>query len=99
MDDAARVKTLAHELGHVMLHSPDTPGATDGAATDAVLHRGIAEVEAQSVALMIGAPHGLTPPHYPVPSSEERPVGKECASTCRTRWPPSTYKNKHHPPP
>ena len=24
MDDAAQVKTLAHELGHVMLHGPDT---------------------------------------------------------------------------
>src|SRR3546814_13806142 len=37
MDDAARVKTLAHELGHVILHSPDTQGATDGAAIHSVL--------------------------------------------------------------
>ena len=67
MDDAARVKTLTHELGHVMLHSPDTHGATDGAAVDAVLHRGIAEVEAESVALMIGAAHGLDTTSYTVP--------------------------------
>ena len=67
MDDAARVKTLAHELGHVILHSPDTRGPTDGATVDAVLHRGIAEVEAESVALMIGAAHGLDTTSYTVP--------------------------------
>src|SRR3546814_18111713 len=25
--------------------------------------------------------------------SEERRVGKECVSTCRSRWAPSSYKN------
>ncbi|WP_050758167.1 ImmA/IrrE family metallo-endopeptidase [Xylanimonas cellulosilytica] len=59
MDDAARVKTLAHELGHVMLHGPDNP--------DAVQHRGVAEVEAESVALMVGAAHGLDTSTYTVP--------------------------------
>jgi antirestriction protein ArdC len=58
LDDAARVKTLAHELGHVMLHGPDNP--------DACLHRGIAEVEAESVALMIAAAHGLDTTSYTV---------------------------------
>src|SRR3546814_15984115 len=30
--------------------------------------------------------------------SEERRVGKECVSTCRSRWSPSHYKqNKNHP--
>jgi hypothetical protein len=59
IDDAARVKTLAHELCHVMLHGPDNP--------DACLHRGIAEVEAESVALMIGAAHRLDTTSYTVP--------------------------------
>lgn len=59
MDDAAQVKTLAHELGHVMLHAPDDE--------DAVLHRGIAEVEAESVALMVSAAHGLTTDDYTIP--------------------------------
>lgn len=59
MDDAAQVKTLAHELGHVMLHRPDN--------ADAALHRGIAEVEAESVALMVGAAHGLDTTSYTVP--------------------------------
>ena len=59
MDEAAQVKTLAHELGHVLLHGPDNP--------DAALHRGIAEVEAESVTLMIGAAHGLDTASYTVP--------------------------------
>lgn len=59
MDDAAQVKTLAHELGHVMLHHPDDP--------DVMLHRGVAEVEAESVALMVAAAHGLDTSTYTVP--------------------------------
>lgn len=51
MDPAARVKTLAHELGHVLLHGPD--------AIEARQHRGIGEVKAESVALMVGAAHGM----------------------------------------
>jgi hypothetical protein len=59
MDAAAQVKTLAHELAHVMLHGPGH--------ADAVRHRGIGEVEAESVALMIGAAHGLDTSIYTVP--------------------------------
>src|SRR3546814_18856739 len=29
--------------------------------------------------------------------SEERSVGKECVSTCRSRWSPSHYKKKNTP--
>lgn len=59
MDDAAQVKTLAHELGHVLLHGPNNQ--------DARLHEGIAEVEAESVALMVGVVHGLDTSGYTVP--------------------------------
>ena len=59
MAEAAQVKTLAHELGHVMLHGPDN--------ADAAIHRGIAEVEAESVALMVGAAHGLATDDYTIP--------------------------------
>ena len=42
MDPAAQVKTLAHELAHVVMHDPDDDEARQ--------HRGIREVEAESVA-------------------------------------------------
>ncbi|MDN6555162.1 MAG: serine/arginine repetitive matrix protein 2 [Acidipropionibacterium jensenii] len=58
MDPAAQVKTLAHELGNVRLHGPDNP--------DWAKHRGIGEVEAESVALMIGAAHGMDTSSYSV---------------------------------
>ncbi|MFT4264094.1 MAG: serine/arginine repetitive matrix protein 2 [Nocardioides sp.] len=63
MDDAAQAKTLAHELGHVLLHDPTQPEAS----ADAAMHRGIAEVEAESVALMVGAAHGLATDDYTIP--------------------------------
>jgi hypothetical protein len=59
MDPAAQAKTLAHELAHVKLHGPDNP--------DATRHRGIGEVEAESVALMIGAAHGMDTSSYTIP--------------------------------
>lgn len=59
MDDAAQVKTLAHELAHVLLHDPGQDEARH--------HRGIAEIEAESVALMIGAAHGMDTSGYTIP--------------------------------
>lgn len=67
MEYAAQVKTLAHELGHVMLHAPREDVLSTDAAADATLHRGVAEVEAESVALMVGAAHGLDTSTYTVP--------------------------------
>jgi hypothetical protein len=67
MDDAAQVKTLAHELGHVLLHTPRDKVMSTDLAADATLHRGIAEVEAESIALMVGAAHGLDTSSYTIP--------------------------------
>jgi hypothetical protein len=67
MDDAAQVKTLAHELGHVLLHAPRDKIISTDLAADATLHRGIAEVEAESIALMVGAAHGLDTSSYTLP--------------------------------
>ena len=59
MDPAAQAKTLSHELAHVLMHGLD--------AEDARQHRGIGEVEAESVALMIGAAHGMDTSDYTIP--------------------------------
>jgi hypothetical protein len=71
---AARLKTLAHELAHVRLHDPDssrklapTPISPTVDIEDAPQHRGVAEVEAESVALMIGAAHGMDTSIFTVP--------------------------------
>jgi len=67
MDDAARAKTLAHELGHVLLHDPrGDDGRVDRAAAMAVT-RGAKEVEAESVAFLIGAAHGMDTSDYSLP--------------------------------
>lgn len=58
LPDAQAVKTLAHELGHVLLHGPDAP---------APMTRGRAEVEAESVAYLVTTAHGLDPADYTVP--------------------------------
>lgn len=67
MDDAAQAKTLAHELGHVLLHAPHPSQLDTGVAAEATLHRGTQEVEAESVALMVAAGHGLNTTAYTVP--------------------------------
>ena len=59
MPEAAQVKTLVHELAHVLLHGPEHPDASG--------HRGIGEVEADSVALMVAAAHGMDTSDYTIP--------------------------------
>src|SRR3546814_19875929 len=44
--------------------------------------------------------HGRHGEDGPLHRSEERRVGKECVSTCRSRWSPYTQKNNNtHPKP
>jgi DNA primase catalytic core len=57
LDDAQAVKTLAHELAHVILHADDAGGTC----------RGIKEVEAESVAYLTLASHGMTTGNYSFP--------------------------------
>lgn len=59
LEPAARCKTLTHELAHALMHGPTRP--------DARSHRGISEVEAESVALMVGAAHGMDTSGYTIP--------------------------------
>ncbi len=58
-DPASQVKTLAHELAHVRMHGPNQQEARQ--------QRGIGEVEAESVALMIAAAHGMDTSDYTIP--------------------------------
>lgn len=52
-----RVAVLAHEIGHVCLHGPDDKlGKLYGSGLD---HRGLAEVEAESVAYTVLRAHGI----------------------------------------
>lgn len=52
-----RLAVLAHELGHVMLHGPDDVlGRLYGSNAE---HRGLAEVEAESVAYTVMKAHGI----------------------------------------
>lgn len=52
-----RSAVLAHELGHVLLHGPDDKvGKLYGSSVD---HRGLAEVEAESVAYTVLKAHGI----------------------------------------
>lgn len=53
LDDFRAVARLAHEVGHVRMHSPDEPDSA-GACM------GIREVEAESVAYVLLARHGLS---------------------------------------
>ncbi|WP_315913267.1 ArdC-like ssDNA-binding domain-containing protein [Arthrobacter sp. lap29] len=57
LDQEQRVAVLAHELGHVCLHGPDDKlGKLYGSGLD---HRGLAEVEAESVAYTVLRAHGI----------------------------------------
>ncbi|MCW2666087.1 MAG: ImmA/IrrE family metallo-endopeptidase [Frankiales bacterium] len=59
LSGAQTAKTLAHELGHVLLHRPGVRPAG--------LSREQAEVEAESVAYVVTAAHGLDSSTYTVP--------------------------------
>ncbi|WP_224089809.1 ArdC-like ssDNA-binding domain-containing protein [Arthrobacter sp. StoSoilB13] len=57
MSSEERVAVLAHELGHVLLHGPDdSVGRLYGSSAN---HRGMAEVEAESVAYTVLRAHGI----------------------------------------
>lgn len=60
VSDAQAVKTLAHECGHVILDHVSDLDAYQ-------MHRGIAEVEAESVAWLVAQMHGLPTDDYTLP--------------------------------
>jgi hypothetical protein len=58
MDDAAMVKTMIHEAAHVLLHE-NAPGS--------LLDRSRQEIEAESVAFIVTAAHGMPSDDYSSP--------------------------------
>jgi antirestriction protein ArdC len=63
VSNAQATKTLAHEIAHMILHCGEEGGHT----ADAMLHRSVAEVEAESVAHIVANVHGLPTESYSLP--------------------------------
>lgn len=61
MEEAAIVKTMAHELAHCLQEADPADGGR------LALHKGIREVEAESVAAMVAAAHGMDTTSFSVP--------------------------------
>ena len=66
------------ELGHALLHDPAHTG-TDPRD----IHRGVLEVEAESVAYLIGAAHGMDTTGYTLPYVATWAGGTDPAATVR----------------
>src|SRR3546814_20080291 len=92
VDVAVEADPAVLEHDHPVAHLPDRAG-------------GVADVEAGAAAVadLVHLLHALAlerlVPHSqrlvgPEDRSEERRVGKECVSTCRSRWEPYHYKKK-----
>jgi antirestriction protein ArdC len=64
LEPAQRVKTLAHELGHVLMHTPEQVPVAELRQPNG---RGRVEVEAESVAFLVAAAHGLDTSSYTFP--------------------------------
>jgi DNA primase len=61
VSDAQAVKTLAHEAAHVAMHDPRGGEGSGGDGPDC---RGLIEVEAESVAYLVAAHHGMDTAGY-----------------------------------
>ena len=82
VDPAQRCKTLIHELGHVLMHQPSAESTREC--------RGVREVEAESVAYLVAAHHGLDTSDYSFAylaswahstAAEDRPIEAILAET------------------
>jgi antirestriction protein ArdC len=62
LSDAQAAKTLIHEVAHMLLHTDDRV-----LTEDALLHRNVAEIEAESVAHIVAEVHGLPTDAYSIP--------------------------------
>src|SRR3546814_17016770 len=81
--------------------SSATAAAAAGSAASSAARRALSVGSNSPLPLAGGVGGGLVSSEAasdtpsPSPRSEERRVGKECVSTCRSRWSPSHYKKKN----
>src|SRR3546814_11574928 len=84
------------QLASGRCHDPHIPTALACLTASGLAPAGIAAAHhllaAMLVMLRLTAPEG----EPSTPRSEERRVGKECVSTCRSRWSPNHEKKKHN---
>src|SRR3546814_6678655 len=85
--DAIREELYALAARKELFSSEDFPPPTDGATSTRYL---LSEDADNRFALYMNSllPGKATNPHNHTTRSEERRVGKECVSTCRSRWSP-----------
>src|SRR3546814_12333261 len=77
------------EIGIAEQGMEDAGCPIDPFGEQAALHqRPRARVEPSGAGDVVGAQAGDHGPHEQLERSEERRVGKECVSTCRSRWSP-----------
>jgi len=108
VDDAQAVKTLAHELGHVLLHQsgqPTDPSDPRHLRDSTTVHRPrVAEVEAESVAYLVAATHGLDTDDYTLAyvtswaADVTRPARNRRPRHRRTSPDRHPHRPRHHPP-
>src|SRR3546814_16888480 len=64
-------------------------GFDDGVSIETIGSVKVGEIASLAKAVRFKRAHAHAP--YAAQRSEERRVGKECVSTCRSRWSPSNY--------
>src|SRR3546814_816672 len=79
LDFAAHTETLGFDGAWV----PEHHGADDGYMPSPLV--ALAAIAARTKTIKLGSAIALAPLYH---RSEERRVGKECVSTCRSRWSP-----------
>src|SRR3546814_11964223 len=85
---AAALHLVAHDPEAVMLVAPSDQVVPDAEAFRAAVSRGLVAARSGDLVTFGIAPTRPETGYGYLQRSEERRVGKECVSTCRSRWSP-----------